>query len=201
LSEAEPLRQIPSPLAGVVALLNRLLRDEPSASASLMPFAGKTVRVVMPPFSLSVVVTDEGLLAHCATSHAPDVRLELPMSSVASIATGSASLASRILMEGDTEFAEVLGRLSAQVRPDIEEYLSRLIGDVAAVRVVGAFALLARGIVEAHQRVASNVAEYLVHENPQLVHPRAVDEFTAAVRVLRDDLARLEKRIERLGAS
>ncbi|MEO8838456.1 MAG: sterol-binding protein, partial [Herbaspirillum sp.] len=41
-------------------------------------------------------------------------------------------------------------------------------------------------------------AEYFLEENVMLVRPLAVTEFTGTVTTLRNDLERLNKRIERL---
>lgn len=182
-------------------MLNRLLKNEPWARQSLVPFAGKTALVTMPPFSLSVQVTNDGLFEHVAADHPPDLTIELPLARVGAVASGASSMAAEIRIEGDPDLAEVLGRLASHLRPDVEEQLSRVIGDVAAVRVTGVVKGLAEAVKEAHRRFAANVAEYLLHENPQLVHPRAIDEFVEGVHRLRDDLARLEKRIERLGSA
>jgi len=201
LSDAPYRFSFPSPLLGVVMMLNRLLRNEPWARQSLVPFAGKTARITMPPFGLSVAVTDQGLFDHLAADQQADVTIELPLARVGSVATGGSSMAHEIRLEGDPELAEVLGRLASHLRPDVEEHLSRVIGDVAAVRVTGTLKGLAESLKEAHRRFAANLAEYLLHEDPQLVHPRAIDEFVEGVHRLRDDLARLEKRIERLGLS
>ena len=44
----------------------------------------------------------------------------------------------------------------------------------------------------------SAATAYLVHEDAQLVSGPMLDGFRSAVRTLRDDLERLDKRIERL---
>ena len=43
-----------------------------------------------------------------------------------------------------------------------------------------------------------SVVEFLVHEKPTLVAQEAMVDFKASVKDLRDDVERLEKRIERL---
>ncbi len=46
--------------------------------------------------------------------------------------------------------------------------------------------------------LVENVTEYLLDEKPTLVRHLALDDFGTDVGRLRDDLARLEKRLERL---
>ena len=51
---------------------------------------------------------------------------------------------------------------------------------------------------EAADRLAQNLAEYWIEERPLLARPADVRQFLTDVDQLRDDLARLEKRIEAL---
>jgi ubiquinone biosynthesis protein UbiJ len=46
------------------------------------------------------------------------------------------------------------------------------------------------------ENVARSFAEYWTEERPLIVPARELDEFNRAVDTLRDDLARLEKRVE-----
>jgi ubiquinone biosynthesis protein UbiJ len=76
-----------------------------------------------------------------------------------------------------------------------------LIGDVAAVRVVGGVRAALETAKSTQQKLAENMAEYFLEENPVLVRPVAVDDFANEVAKLRDDVERLSKRIEKLGGS
>jgi ubiquinone biosynthesis protein UbiJ len=82
------------------------------------------------------------------------------------------------------------------LRPEPEEELSRFIGDAAAQRIVGLLRLSASHWRQLAERMLDSSAHYLVTENPMLVGRAEVDEFNAAVSRLRDDVARLEKRVE-----
>jgi ubiquinone biosynthesis protein UbiJ len=50
----------------------------------------------------------------------------------------------------------------------------------------------------AGQSLTENIAEYLLEENPLLVRPQAVTDFGDEVAKLRDDVERLQKRLEKL---
>ena len=80
-------------------------------------------------------------------------------------------------------------------RPDLEEELSRVIGDVAAHQVGTA----ARSMLGFAQRAAStfaqNVSEFLQEEGRDVPSRTEADEFIADVDKLRDDVERLEARI------
>jgi len=88
--------------------------------------------------------------------------------------------------------------LVRHLRWDPEEDLSRVVGDVAARRVVG----LARGFVgwqaDAAQRLARSLVEYAIEERRIVVPRSELEPLAAAVARLRDAIDRLEKRIERI---
>jgi len=105
-----------------------------------------------------------------------------------------------IRIEGDAETAQKFRELLTLVRPDFEEELARVLGDVAAHRI----ASLARGLLgwgrSTADSVATNVVEFLQEEGRDLPTRVEVDEFLEAVDRLRDDAERLEARIARLEA-
>ena len=101
-------------------------------------------------------------------------------------------------IEGDAEVAQAFSELLKEARPDLEEELSRLIGDVAAHQVGNA----ARSVIGFAQRAADtfaqNVSEYLQEEGRDVPSRTEAEEFIAGVDKLRDDVDRLEARIARL---
>jgi ubiquinone biosynthesis protein UbiJ len=104
----------------------------------------------------------------------------------------------RVHISGDAEIAARYRELLELARPDWEEELSRLIGDLPARRVsLAARAALswARGFA---RTARANVAEYLQEESRALVSKPEVEEFLAQVDVLRESADRVEARIARL---
>ncbi len=85
--------------------------------------------------------------------------------------------------------------LFRHLRWDIEEDLSRVFGDVLAHRMVEQGRLFAAWNREAAEKLAQNLAEYWIEEQPLLAPAAPVRQFLSDVDQLRDDLARLEKRI------
>jgi ubiquinone biosynthesis protein UbiJ len=104
----------------------------------------------------------------------------------------------RVHVTGDAEIAARYGELLELARPDWEEELSRLIGDLPARRVsLAARAALswARGFA---RTARANVAEYLQEESRTLVSKPEVEEFLGQVDALRETADRVEARIARL---
>jgi ubiquinone biosynthesis protein UbiJ len=192
-----------SPLALLPTAINHLLAQEPWARDTLRLHSGKTAEFVMAPFELRLKATADGLVELCRESAQADVRIELPLAELPralaeALTPGAAPVTRQIKIEGDADFAQAVSFLVQNLRWEPEEDMSKWVGDAAAHGI----AKRARGAAEqlrtAHEKLAGNVAEYLLEENPQLVRPRKVDALSESLRVLRDDLARLEKRIDRL---
>lgn len=98
-------------------------------------------------------------------------------------------------MTGDAELAQKFRKLLRYGRPDIEEELSGVVGDVAAhgmgqfVRSVGSWGQAAGATLRA------NVSEYLQEESRALPSRYETDAFRARVERLRDDVARFQARL------
>lgn len=98
-------------------------------------------------------------------------------------------------IHGDAEVAQVFSELLKQSRPDLEEELSRVMGDVAAHHVGN----IARSVLGFARRAADtftqNVSEYLQEEGRDTPSRAEADEFLAGVDKLRDDVDRFEARL------
>lgn len=181
--------------AAAVGVLNRMLARESWARDRLAPFAGRTARFEAPPFALALKVAEGGEFADAQQAD-PVVTVGLDLAALP-LALGDPQAALRnISLKGDAEFAQALAFVLQNLRPEPEEELSRFIGDAAAQRIVGLLRLSASHWRQLAERMLDSSAHYLVTENPMLVARAEVDEFNAAVASLRDDVARLEKRVE-----
>ncbi len=187
-----------SPLAPFFALLNRLIDSEPWAAKTLLPFAGKTARFELQPLVVKFAITKSGHFNRADEGAFADLTMKVPPAHLAALAMAPARAKNLVEIEGDTAFAEALGKLLEHLRPDLEEGLSRIFGDVIAMRILAGLNALRDDLKEAGTRLADNLAEYLLEETDALIRPNEVEDLSAKVRVLRDDLARLEKRIDRL---
>ncbi|WP_028217901.1 ubiquinone biosynthesis accessory factor UbiJ [Paraburkholderia oxyphila] len=183
------------------AAVNHLLARESWARDRLAPYAGKTARLSCPPVVLTLLVQPDGYLAPVDEHDAQraDVELSLPAGALSSyVQGGHSAVMKHVKIEGDAEFAQIIGKLAEHLRWEPEEDLAKLIGDAPASRV----ATLARAVHEQALRTGRNVlgsvTEYLLDENPQLVRHAELDGFNVELSRARDALARVEKRIERL---
>ena len=185
----------------VAAFLNHLLEDAPWARERLAPFAGRTTRIVLVPLpDLRFVVLADGRLA---VSDAADAHLVVTLKPAALplLARRDEAVLREVDFSGDAELAAALQFLLRHLEWDVEEDLSRVVGDVAAHRVASSARALLAWQQEAAERAGRNVAEYLTEEAAILVPPAELARFAHDVDELRDAIERLEKRLERLERS
>ena len=101
-------------------------------------------------------------------------------------------------MRGDAEVAAAFRELAGLARPDLEEELSRWVGDLPARRI----GILVRETLSWSRQVArsfgQNVAEYLQEESRDLASKPEVEEFLRGVDELREASDRVEARLKRL---
>ncbi len=178
-----------------VAVLNRMLAREAWAREKLVPFAGRAVRFEAPPFSMQWGVTGEGTLKP-STEGAPAVTIGLALGSLPFALLDPPAATRDVRLQGDADFAQALSFVLQNLRPEPEEELSRFVGDAAATRIVGFMRLSASHWRQLAERMLDNAANYVVTENPMIVARDEIATFVQDVARLRDDVARLEKRID-----
>ena len=186
------------PHPGIVAL-NHLLGAEAWAREKLKPYAGQCVEFRSPPLpALRRDILDTGLLRAALKDAAPDMVVSIGAAALPASLRGEDALMREIGIEGNADLASTVQHLFRHLRWAIAEDLSKGFGDVLAQRMVTESRHFAAWNREAAEKLAQNFAEYWTEEQPLLARPAEVRQFLADADQLRDDLARLEKRIETL---
>lgn len=181
--------------AASLSVLNRMLARETWARERLARFAGRTARFEAPPFALALKIAEGGVFAD-AEGAEPEVTVGMDLASLPLALADPQATLRNVSLKGDADFAQELAFVLQNLRPEPEEELSRFIGDAAARRAVGLLRLSASHWRQLAERMLDSGAHYLITENPMLVARDEVGEFNEAVARLRDDVARLEKRVE-----
>ena len=181
--------------------INHLLRGASWARDEFKPFAGRTARIEVVPFALALTVMESGEITPTAAGAAPAVMLRFTPGLMLRLAARDESAWREIEITGDTDFAATINRVARNLRWDIEEDLSRVFGDIAAHRMAETGRTLRRWGGQAADNTARSFAEYWTEEQPLIAARHDLDAFGRAVDQLRDDTARLEKRLAQLAAT
>jgi ubiquinone biosynthesis protein UbiJ len=189
-----------SNLKKIVQALNYLLAQESWASDLLLKHIGKTIHLVLPITEVSLLIDKAGQFT-IAQSLASEPNVTLTIGSdvfSAFVAGGKESAAQHVKVSGDVDLAHAMSKLAGQLRWEFEEDLSKLVGDAMAHRIVQAAKKANAYGQSAIKDVGGSVFEYFVHEKPTLVQRDELTQYKNNLRQLRDDVERIEKRIERL---
>jgi len=190
-------------LRPVARILNRNIAESTPARELCEQLSGAVVAIRVRNTALAAffIVADDALDVVSTTSQEPDVVITGSLLTLAGMAGNSGAAAIRagsLDLTGDASLAAQFQRLLLLARPDMEEELSNLVGDLAAHRL-GEFA---RGVGrwgrEARSTMSANIREYLQEESRDTPSRYEVEKFGAAVNTLRDDVDRVEARLNRL---
>ena len=186
----------------LVKLFNRVLSDYPLARDRLRAHAGKTIAAKVGPADIIMRISGCGEMEMVGESGhgspAADVSFQIPLALLPRLARGDESAFSEVAFTGDSELAATFSMVARNVEWDIEEDLSRVVGDIAAHRLVGTAKSFGSWTQDANTRLMANLAEYLTEERRSFITRRELEELAIANETLRDDLARLVARLNKL---
>lgn len=178
-------------------LLNRLLAPEAWARQRLAPFAGETVELRAPPLpTLRLRILAGGTVE--AGSAEAGLTMTLKPELLVALARGEEHALRSVDVQGNAALAAEILVLARHLRWDVEEELSRVLGDVVAHRLAGAARAFAAWHLDAAQRVTGALVDYATEEKKVLVRRAEFEALAEPLARLRDAIARLDKRLERL---
>ncbi|AOY01355.1 SCP2 domain-containing protein [Jeongeupia sp. USM3] len=178
----------------LASLLNRLFDRDTAARAELARFDGRVVRLVFPVVAATLQIE----AGRFVPSHAePEATLELGLRFFAALPFDRTGAQRQLLLGGDAQLAAGVGRVLGLVRWEAADSLSSFVGDVAARRLVWLAGKVGGVPGAIGARMAAHLIEYWRDEAPLLAHRLEAQRHFSAVDTLRDDVARLEKRLAR----
>ncbi len=148
------------------------------------------------PLTLLLGISAGGEVAAAAAHSTPEVTIRLTPGLMLRLAARDASAWNEIRVEGDPQLAAALSQVARNLRWDMEEDLSRMFGDIAAHRMAETARTLDHWGRQGADNLARAFAEYWTEEQPLIAGGAQIEQFNREVDALRDDVARLEKRIE-----
>lgn len=170
-----------TPAVAFCFFANHVLEGAPWARERLARFAGRTMEFRAPLLpTVRAAVTPQGRLEPGGA--AADVTVTLPV----------------LTVTGEPELAAMVRELARTLRWDLEEDLSRLVGDVVAHRVAHAGRELGRWPREAAERFGEALGAYAGDEARLLVREAELQAFAGALERFAQALDELEQRVARL---
>ena len=190
-------------LRPIVRLLNRNIQESTPARELCGKLSGTVVAVRVRDTALAAyfIVGDDTVDVLATTAEEPDVIVNGSIFTLGRMAGQSGEAAIRdgtLDLSGDAALADQFRQLLVFARPDIEEELSAIVGDVAAHRMGEMARGLGRWGRAARSTTGANIREYLQEESRDVPSRYEIDKFAADVGTLRDDVDRIEARLNKL---
>jgi ubiquinone biosynthesis accessory factor UbiJ len=179
-----------------VAWINHVLRGNPWALERLQRYASRTARLECPPVTMALQVMPGGELALAPRDAVPDLVVKVTPGLALRFLAHDPAAWTEAQVTGDTEMAAAIDHIWRNIRWDVEEDLSKVVGDAAAHRLVRGAASLQQWGAQTADNVARSMAEYWTEERPLVAGAADLAQFNQDVDDLRNDVARLEKRLE-----
>jgi len=177
--------------------LAHLIGGQPWLRDKLVAFSGRRARIEVFPVAVHLEVAADGGLVRSAPGEADAVVALSPFTAMR-LLTGDQSARGQVSVRGDTALAGALSAVLSELRWDVEEDLSRVVGDVAAHRIASSARSFAQWQRRSARDLMESSVEYMVEERKLLPPAAQVRDWARAVEALRDDVERLTKRIDRL---
>lgn len=182
----------------VSQILQHLTRQNNWSRKHLSPFAGKTILLHVVPIKSALLVLEDGSLGVPADHAEPDATIHIPPSLAIRLLAKDEAAKMLIRIDGDSEFATEIGKVLQHMRWNMEEDLSQIIGDVAANKAVSFSKHTVSTFKGQSLNLIEMLTEYWQEEQPLLAKKWRVEQFNAEVDTLRSDVARFEKRLNKL---
>ena len=194
------------PKTALVRAINHVLKHEEWALRDLKSHQGKVIELILPIGSMQWQIQDDCLMTLLSDVHPhPDLVLELDADGFSALSTPQGSIKDRAMravkITGDAQLAQLIAKLSNQLRWEYEEDLAKIIGDAPAHFICSQAKRFAQATEKAVLDLQGNMVEYLSEEKKVLLHQRDFVSHKMQIQAVRDVVDRLEKRISFLQKS
>ena len=189
------------------SVINRYLALDPEMLDKLGQFNGKVIKLEMTGINktLYMLPNDSGI--QVLTEHQGPADTVLQGSPVSLFKMGLVSNAAELLLKGeieitgDTRLGHQFKNVFSQMDIDWSEPLADLLGDSLAYQVQQSAGKLARWGKESVKSVSTSFSEYLQEESRDVVTGTELNIFNEAVDQCRNDVDRLQARVDALANS
>jgi len=198
------VNKTPEWLTQIEKLINKALSLDEETLCSLAELESKVIAFEFMNTNLTVFIfpTEKGLTIHTSHEDKPDVLIKGTPSNfimmMASSKEKSTGLPTDMQIIGDIGLAQRFQKIMQNVEIDLEEPLSKWLGDTMAYKIGKFVRGTRRFAINTSKTLATDISEYLRFEINMLPDDLLVEEFSKDVDVLREDVERFEQRINKL---
>ena len=184
---------------GILSKINSQITIRTSAKKISQELEGKILSIQIKNTShfFNVIMISNELNLHTNKENF-DVQISGSLISFTNLLRDNSSDALRdgsIGINGDVAVAQKFQKLFEMIKPDIEEELSHVVGDVMANNIVKFSKKTGVWMINTRDILQENIKEYLQEEIKLMPSKYEFNFFSKEVSKIRDDIERLEKKI------
>jgi len=187
-------------LDSIEKMVNKVLSLDEETVALLATLTGNVIEidVLDTEFRMFILPSGKGITLETDYEGKADVAIKGTPSALLGMISAEKIGAGDVEINGNVGLAKKFQSILRDVEIDWEEYLSQFVGDIAAHKIGNFLRRVSRFAKESGKTIGMDISEYLRYEKEALLDKSEVDEFNQAVDNIRDDVERLQKRLERL---
>lgn len=174
-------------------LFNHLLNQNDWMQTRLKPYAGMVIEFEIDTFSLKLRVNNEGQLIISEPETTSDAYIHMTIKSLIQLITQNKR--NGITVKGNLDLANDFSKVIELIEWDMEEDLSKFIGDIPATELTKISKNLFRQTKNNIRNLAENFIEYWQEENKILSKNDDLEIFNDHVDRLEEDVDRVEAKI------
>jgi len=183
--------------------LNTLVNDDPELGRRLSRLKGQVIQVNLKELNKTLTfVFSQQIDVLAEYEGQPDCYLSLNLSVLPELREQSNITQlikqDKLILEGDIQLAQKFAQLMTDCKPDIEEWLSRVTGDVVAHTLIQGLKNVGGFVSKQANKHQNHVAQVLTEEWKIAPAPLEIAHFCDQVDDVKSATARLEAKLNRL---
>lgn len=182
----------------VTRFLQHITNQNNWSRAYLVGFAGKVVQFNFVLIKANLAILEDGSLSLAGETAGPVAFIHIPPSLALRLLAKDEAAKMQIQIDGDVHLATEFSKILQQMRWDVEEDLSHLVGDITASKVGDVTQKVLHETKKQSVNLAEMLTEYWQEEKPILAKKRHIEAFNHDVDSLKSDIARFEKKLQKL---
>ena len=180
-------------------ILDHLLSQNSWMQSKLVDHKNKIILIEISDLKLILKVDENGLLHSLNEIEKYDCIIKLTVNSfISQLTNNNNNNNNNISIEGDLELANQVAQVLKKIEWDIEEDLSKYIGDIPSIQVTKVFKKIVTNSQKNIGNITGALLEYWQEENKILTKKRNVEIFNSEVDKIVEDTERLEAKIKKI---
>ncbi|MCP1659820.1 ubiquinone biosynthesis accessory factor UbiJ [Neisseria perflava] len=183
-------------MSALLPIINHLIQQNPEQQHALSQFAGKILRVNFAGLRIQGCITEEGFLE--SSKAEPDTELSFRTGAIQKLLQGRQPGVGDLSVSGDLMLGMSLLPVFGSLRYYANDDLARLFGDTAAGSLSSRAEQIGQTVRQIGLSLAEQIGEFSHEPESPVIDAETLEAWMDEVDRLRDDVARLNARLDRL---